>query len=59
MIERTVLIRLKPEIRPEVQTVAAHTQEVLGEAVDDCADGKRMEADFGTCNPVLKTTWET
>ena len=30
---------------------------LLGEAADDCADGKRMEADFRTCNPVLKTTW--
>ncbi len=33
MIERTVLIRLKPEIRSEALTVATHTQEVLGEAV--------------------------
>ncbi len=33
MIERTVLIRLKPEIRSEASTVATHTQEVLGEAV--------------------------
>ena len=33
MIERTVLIRLKPEIRPEAGTVAAHTQEVLADAV--------------------------
>ncbi len=33
MIERTVLIRLKPEIRQEVSTVAAHTREVLGDAV--------------------------
>ena len=32
MIERTVLIRLKPEIRPEARTVAAHTEEVLAEA---------------------------
>ncbi len=33
MIERTVLIRLKPEVRSEAMTVAAHTQEVLGDAV--------------------------
>lgn len=33
MIERTVLIRLKPEIRPEAPTVAEHTRVVLGEAV--------------------------
>ena len=33
MIERTVLIRLKPEIRSEAMTVATHTQEVLGDAV--------------------------
>ncbi|MEM6296999.1 MAG: Dabb family protein [Myxococcota bacterium] len=33
MVERIVLIRLKPEVRGEAKTVAAHTQEVLGEAV--------------------------
>ncbi len=33
MIERTVLIRLKPEVRPEARTVAEHTREVLAEAV--------------------------
>lgn len=48
MIERTVLIRLKPEIRPEVRTVAAHTQEVLAEAVGVLAVHTAVAADART-----------
>ena len=33
MVERIVLIRLKPEVRGEAKTVASHTQEVLADAV--------------------------
>ncbi|MCR9160230.1 MAG: Dabb family protein [Nannocystaceae bacterium] len=48
MIERTVLIRLRPEIRPEARTVAEHTQDVLSEAVGVLAVHTAVAADTRT-----------
>ena len=48
MIERTVLIRLKPEIRPEARTVAARTEEVLADAVGVLAVHTAVAADART-----------
>lgn len=48
MIERTVLIRLKPEIRSEARTVAAHTQDVLAEAVGVLSVHTAVAADART-----------
>lgn len=48
MIERTVLIRLKPEVRAEAATVAAHTQEVLADAVGVLSVHAAVAADART-----------
>ncbi len=48
MIERVVLVRLKPEYRAEVRTVAAHTEEVLAEAIGVRAVRVAVAADTRT-----------
>jgi hypothetical protein len=48
MIERTVLIRLKPEVRGEAATVAEHTREVLGEALGVLSVHTAVAADART-----------
>lgn len=48
MVERIVLIRLKPEYRNEAKTVASHTQDVLGEAVGVLSVRTAVSADERT-----------